>query len=621
MNTLTDQELLRDYTSSRSEAAFAELVRRHVDFVYSAALRMVHDAHTADDVTQGVFMALAENAGKLTDRPILAGWLHRTTQFLASKAIRSEVRRRAREQEAAAMIELSSAEPDAIWQQIAPTLDTTLDELDEADRDVLFLRFFQHKSAREISETLGINEDAAKKRVSRAVERLRELFTKRGITVGAAGIIVAISTNAVHAAPIGLAVGISTAATIGGSTLASTSAATTTKAIAMTTLQKTIVGATLVVAVGTGIHETRQASALRDQVQTLQKQQAPMTGQINGSIQKTAGGTTVTNTITLSWLQIESTNYLTYIANLKAIQCPWSVIKDIIIADVNRMYAPQFSKFTAAVSFTNQYWMGENRLSQRNAEMLRLKEEKRELIRTLLGDDVYDDVKELSGEYSMIDDRYAFLPKGKREKVKLLYEQYTEAENAVYARAGRFYIPEDDKEKERVKREKLEALGKILSPEEIEQLEMRTTQFGFMLRNKDGLNLSEDEFTKAFRVLQNAQATKSSQSELDKNLKEALGEARFNDYKRSDDQAFYEVARLAKRMELPNDVAVDVYGIGASKQVELARIQSDPTMTPEQKSEAQSRIQQAARTEIRSRLGENGFNLYTNYATSAKWLR
>src|SRR5947209_8101678 len=103
MNSQTDQQLLRDYTRRRSEAAFAELVRRHVDFVYSAALRMVRDAHLAEDVTQSVFMALAKNARHLADYAVLSGWLHHTTQNLAANAVRSDVRRRAREQEAAAM--------------------------------------------------------------------------------------------------------------------------------------------------------------------------------------------------------------------------------------------------------------------------------------------------------------------------------------------------------------------------------------------------------------------------------------------------------------------------------------------------------------------------------------
>jgi RNA polymerase sigma factor (sigma-70 family) len=280
VNSLTDQQLLRDYTERRSETAFAELVRRHVDFVYSAALRMVRDAHLAEDVTQGVFVALARNVRQLTNHPVLAGWLHRTTQNLAANTVRSNVRRRAREQEAAAMNELLATEPNAIWEHIAPHLDAALSELSDADHDALLLRYFQCKSASEIAHTLGISEDAAQKRVSRAVERLREFFAKRGVTVGAGGLVVTISASAVQAAPAGLAATISSAAVLAGTTIATTTTATITKAIAMTTLQKTLITATLTAAIGTGIYEAHQAAQLREQNQTLQQQQAPFVEQI-----------------------------------------------------------------------------------------------------------------------------------------------------------------------------------------------------------------------------------------------------------------------------------------------------------------------------------------------------
>src|SRR5438552_4747146 len=232
MNSLTDQELLRDYTGRRSEAAFAELVRRHVDFVYSAALRMVRDAHLAEDVAQGVFVALAQSASQLRDRPVLSGWLHRTAQNLAANTVRADVRRRAREQEAAAMNELH--EPDAVWEDIAPHLDDALGELSEADRDALLLRYFEGKSTRQIAQMLGTSEDAAQKRVSRALERLREFLAKRGVTAGASGLVVVLSANAVQSAPVGLAVTISTAASLAGTTIAATATATSATAIAMT---------------------------------------------------------------------------------------------------------------------------------------------------------------------------------------------------------------------------------------------------------------------------------------------------------------------------------------------------------------------------------------------------
>jgi RNA polymerase sigma factor (sigma-70 family) len=280
VNSLTDPQLLRDYTERRSEAAFAELVRRHVDFVHSAALRMVCDAHLAEDVTQGVFIALAQNARQLADRAVLSGWLHRTAQNLAANTVRSDVRRRAREQEAAVMNELLSTESDANWENIAPHLDAGLGELDEADRDALLLRYFERKSAREMAEILGTSEDAAQKRVSRAVERLRDFFSKRNVTIGAGGLTVLISANAVQAAPVGLAAAISAAAVLAGTVVSTSTAIAATKTIVMTTLQKTIIGTALIAALGTGVFEAHQASQLREQNQTLQRQQAPLAAQI-----------------------------------------------------------------------------------------------------------------------------------------------------------------------------------------------------------------------------------------------------------------------------------------------------------------------------------------------------
>src|SRR6266571_2443249 len=173
---------------------------------------MVRDAQHAEDVTQSVFVALAQNGRQLTDHAVLSGWLHRTTQNLAANAIRADVRRRAREQEAAAMNELLSAEPETVWEHIAPHLDAALGELGETDRDAVLLRYFANKSLREVGQALGMSDDTAQKRVSRAVERLREFFAKRGITVGASGLVVVISANAVQTAPAGLVVTISSAA-------------------------------------------------------------------------------------------------------------------------------------------------------------------------------------------------------------------------------------------------------------------------------------------------------------------------------------------------------------------------------------------------------------------------
>ncbi len=282
MNTPSDQQLLRDYAEQRSEPAFAELVRRHIDLVYSAALRRVGDPHLAQDVTQSTFAALAQNARTLADHPVLSGWLHRTTQNLATNLIRTNTRRQSREQEAATMTQLLSPSPEANWQDIAPQLDAALDELEADDRDAVLLRYFEKKSAHEMATQLGISDDAAQKRVSRAVERLRELFAKRGITIGASALVAAVTANAVQAAPVGLALTISTAIALTGPTLATTATVTATKAVAMTALQKTIVTATIATLAGVGIYEARQTSHFREQAQTLRQQQAPMANQLAG---------------------------------------------------------------------------------------------------------------------------------------------------------------------------------------------------------------------------------------------------------------------------------------------------------------------------------------------------
>ena len=272
MNDQTDSQLLRAYAERHSEPAFAELVRRHIDLVYSAALRMVCDAHLAKDVTQGVFVALTKSAGQLAERPVLSGWLHRTAQNIAAQTVRTDVRRRRREQEAAVMNELLSTAPDTSWEEVAPHLDAALGELSEPERDAVLLRYFEKKSAQEMGQRLGVSDEAAQKRVSRAVERLRELLAKRGVTIGASGLGVVISANAVQAAPVGLAVTISVTAFAG-----TTAAAVVTKTIALTLLQKTLIGALLVTTVVVGVYGVRQNSRLRGEVQYLREQQAPLT--------------------------------------------------------------------------------------------------------------------------------------------------------------------------------------------------------------------------------------------------------------------------------------------------------------------------------------------------------
>ena len=288
MHEKSDAELLRAYAEHGQETAFRELVARYTDLVYSAAIRQVESNDLAADIAQNIFVDLARKARPigegLTGHKSLAGWLHRSTRFLALNHLRDTHRRVTNERQAMEQL-LTNSESSVDWEQIRPTLDEALDSLGDDDREALLLRYFKNHDFRNVGLTLGISDDTAQKRVSRAVERLREFFAKRGVTVGANGLAVVISANAVQAAPVGLALTISTAAALTGTTLATTATVIATKAIAMTALQKVKITATVAIMAGAGIYEARQAVQLREQVQTLQQQQAPLTEQ-NQNLQR-----------------------------------------------------------------------------------------------------------------------------------------------------------------------------------------------------------------------------------------------------------------------------------------------------------------------------------------------
>jgi len=226
------------------------------------------------DVTQAVFAALARSAEGLKERPVLSGWLHRTAQNIAAQTVRTDVRRRAREQEATAMNELH--ESGATWEHIAPHLDVALGQLSGAERDAILLRYFERKSAREMAQILNTTEEAAQKRVSRAVARLRDLFAKRGITVGTSGLIVVISANAVQVAPAGLAVTISILPLCLGHPLPLPQLYHRRQSHRHDHDSKTLITATILAVLGTTIYEGLRAASSRAQVQTLQKEQAAL---------------------------------------------------------------------------------------------------------------------------------------------------------------------------------------------------------------------------------------------------------------------------------------------------------------------------------------------------------
>ena len=266
----TDLQLLARYARQRAEDAFGEVVRRHVDLVHSAALRQVRSLELAEEVAQAVFIELAQQARQLPPNTALAAWLYKVTRCRAIDAVRREASRRFRERTAQELQAMNATADD--WTHIEPVLDDAMDALEETDRMAVLLRYFQNKPLREVGQALGVTDDAAQKRVSRAVGQLREFFVRRGITIGASGLIAVISANAIQAAPVGLAITFSTTAiALGGATTFAASTITTLKLAFMSKLKVSIVSAVIVAGVATPLLLQREAvTRLRQENVALQ---------------------------------------------------------------------------------------------------------------------------------------------------------------------------------------------------------------------------------------------------------------------------------------------------------------------------------------------------------------
>jgi RNA polymerase sigma factor (sigma-70 family) len=194
---------LREYVRTRSSEVFKSLVETHVDAVYSQCLRQLRDPAAAEDVTQQVFITLAQKAAKIPPQSVLNGWLFTATRYCCANFKRAAARRRSAERKAANMRN-EAIEPTLVndfRSQAEPILDDAIAQLGQSDRDAVLLRFFQGQSIREVGNTLGVSEDAAKQRVSRAVEKLRIYFARQGLTASQATVVAFLGETIKQAAP------------------------------------------------------------------------------------------------------------------------------------------------------------------------------------------------------------------------------------------------------------------------------------------------------------------------------------------------------------------------------------------------------------------------------------
>jgi RNA polymerase sigma factor (sigma-70 family) len=268
-----DSELLRRYTDEGAEPAFRELVERHVNLVYFAALRRTGNSHLAEEIAQRVFTEVARRAATLRRHPTLTGWLFTTTRYIAAKAMRAEERRRSREQEARFMHEINQAETGVVdHDRLREVVDRALEELNHRDREAILMRYFDGAPFATIAAVLGISEDAARMRLGRALDRLQGALTRRGVTSTAVALGTALAAQGAAAAPGGLAAMVAGSA-MAGATLAVGSAGALSVFPLMTT--KLLVAAATVVLIGTAVVTWQQQhtiAVLRRELGALRSQ-------------------------------------------------------------------------------------------------------------------------------------------------------------------------------------------------------------------------------------------------------------------------------------------------------------------------------------------------------------
>jgi RNA polymerase sigma factor (sigma-70 family) len=288
----TDAELLRRYADGGSEAAFAELVRRHLNLVYFAALRQVGgDAHRAEEVAQSVFTDLARKARTLTAHATLTGWLHTSTRFAAAKARRADFSRQHYEKEASTMNALlSDSDSAAEWERLRPTIDDAIQELGDRDREAVLLRFFENRPFAEIGAVLRVSEDAARMRVERALDKLRAAFARRGVTSTGAALAAVLASQAGAAAPVGMA-GAITSAALAGVGVGAGGAAVGVGILFMSKTTTTILIGAVLVASGTALYQWTEAQRAETELAALRVERDGLRSQFAAEQQRSRRST------------------------------------------------------------------------------------------------------------------------------------------------------------------------------------------------------------------------------------------------------------------------------------------------------------------------------------------
>jgi hypothetical protein len=335
-----------------------------------------------------------------------------------------------------------------------------------------------------------------------------------------------------------------------------------------------------------------------------------------------------------NWAALESTNYYVYIANLRGFGCPQEVIKDIIITDIARLYARKRSDLRRKGE-PHKYWMPEDagatdpKLQRQLAELDR---EQRSLVRQLLGVELQAELsKYWEDDYDP--QSYAFLSDEKRDRVLALKAKYEDMEQEVYARAQGLMLEQDEQELKQIQQQREKEMASILSPQELEEYELRHSSVSETLRSQlGGFEPSEEEFRKLFRVQKDfekeisqslsaddaAAVREDAQQALNEEMRKVLGQQRFAEWQRAQDPDYKALLQVADRFNLPKEVSESVYSLKMQAEQQKVQVDANPNLTPFQRQAALAAIAQETERAVAGSMPPNVFKSYVRAA--GQWI-
>lgn len=595
-----DAQLLHAFVTTRSEDAFKELVLAHIDPVYSVAVRVLNgDSALAQDVTQTVFADLSSKAGSIRNGSALGAWLCRRAFFVASSKVREERRRRQRERDSVCMNEPTGANESG-WEEIKGVVDEFVQALPVGDREAVTLRFLHGWDLKRVGGALGISDDAAQKRVGRALEKLRRGLAQRGFTISATGLLTALSSQGVSAAPFGLAA--QTSAAVLSGTCAGSGLAVQWLAFTAHLQSRLVVAGLAGLMIGVALLSITYSGGLKPNHQAGAA--SVMAGPIRGAPPLAAFPDAVATPF--HWRQVEAADFGQLAANLRAIGCPEQTVRDILIGRLDRAFVPRMQAIWNPGPV--EHWKASARegpSKEQIAELKKVGAEKWALLKAATGlrADSQEIVDLVHLQVNEIDSRLAFLPEERREPARRALLDSGVAESLANARRdsdGREHFAEE-----------MKAVQGVLSVEELAEYRLRNSPRAQWLRSDIAyFPCTREEFTRVLDLIDQDLAGKPDHLALDRQatmalIKSVFGEARTREYERVSDHGYLNARRQAERAGVPADLADRAGQISAEARLAVERVAGDKSLSREQKLKRIEEIQLRAEQSLRAALGEH----------------